>query len=71
MLFRMRSRRLADFIEPCLSSPAEKPPCGPKWIHEIKLMATESWRGEILPVCAYSPAMVTILPLGFRSLLGR
>ena len=24
------------FIEPCLPSPAEQPPAGPRWIHEIK-----------------------------------
>jgi ATP-dependent DNA ligase len=24
------------FIEPCLPSPADKPPAGPRWIHEIK-----------------------------------
>jgi ATP-dependent DNA ligase len=26
----------AGFIEPCLPSPADKPPSGAKWIHEIK-----------------------------------
>jgi ATP-dependent DNA ligase len=26
----------AAFIEPCLPSPADKPPCGSNWIHEIK-----------------------------------
>ena len=26
----------AGFIEPCLPSPAEKPPSGPGWVHEIK-----------------------------------
>jgi bifunctional non-homologous end joining protein LigD len=26
----------ADFIEPCLPRPANSPPTGPKWIHEIK-----------------------------------
>jgi bifunctional non-homologous end joining protein LigD len=40
MLFeRMRKRLAADrasFIEPCLPSPAPKPPAGPNWIHEIK-----------------------------------
>jgi bifunctional non-homologous end joining protein LigD len=30
-----RSRRI-DFVEPCLPSPAEKPPAGPDWIHKIK-----------------------------------
>jgi bifunctional non-homologous end joining protein LigD len=27
---------LSGFIEPCLPSPAERPPTGPHWIHEIK-----------------------------------
>ena len=26
----------ASFIEPCLLSPADKPPSGATWIHEIK-----------------------------------
>jgi bifunctional non-homologous end joining protein LigD len=26
----------AGFITPCLPSPAERPPTGPNWIHEIK-----------------------------------
>ena len=26
----------ARFIEPCLPSPADRPPSGPNWIHEIK-----------------------------------
>jgi bifunctional non-homologous end joining protein LigD len=26
----------ATFIEPCLPRPANKPPAGPGWIHEIK-----------------------------------
>jgi ATP-dependent DNA ligase len=40
MLFqRMRKRLAADrasFIEPCLPSPADNPPSGSNWIHEIK-----------------------------------
>jgi bifunctional non-homologous end joining protein LigD len=34
----MRKRLVADtkFIEPCLPSPADKPPSGCNWIHEIK-----------------------------------
>ena len=35
----MRKRLAADrasFIEPCLPSPADKPPSGADWIHEIK-----------------------------------
>ena len=29
-------RTPVGFIEPCLPSPADKPPVGPKWIHELK-----------------------------------
>ena len=39
LIERMRKRLSADrarFIEPCLPSPAEKPPSGSNWIHEIK-----------------------------------
>ena len=25
-----------SFIEPCLPSPADRPPAGPDWVHEIK-----------------------------------
>jgi ATP-dependent DNA ligase len=35
----MRKRLSADrasCIEPCLPSPADKPPSGSNWIHEIK-----------------------------------
>jgi len=35
-MLRLRGRRLADFIEPCLPSPINQPPAGPNWIHEIK-----------------------------------
>jgi bifunctional non-homologous end joining protein LigD len=34
-MLRMRAR-LAGFIEPCLPSPADRPPSGANWIHEIK-----------------------------------
>src|SRR6266545_6139712 len=37
--FRMLSRTPllpSGFIGPCLPSPAERPPTGPQWIHEIK-----------------------------------
>jgi bifunctional non-homologous end joining protein LigD len=27
---------VSAFIEPCLPSPAERPPSGPGWVHEIK-----------------------------------
>jgi bifunctional non-homologous end joining protein LigD len=39
LIERMRKRLPADrarFIEPCLPSPAEQPPSGSNWIHEIK-----------------------------------
>jgi bifunctional non-homologous end joining protein LigD len=34
----LRTRRMppAGFIEPCLPSPAERPPSDPGWVHEIK-----------------------------------
>src|SRR5215471_19846190 len=28
--------RVSAFIEPCLPSPADRPPSGPDWIHEVK-----------------------------------
>jgi ATP-dependent DNA ligase len=33
MLLRLRP---PGFIEPCLPSPAERPPTGADWVHEIK-----------------------------------
>src|SRR3954467_7490025 len=39
LIERMRKRLAADrasFIEPCLPSPADEPPAGSNWIHEIK-----------------------------------
>src|SRR3954469_1405691 len=39
LIERMRKRLSAErasFIEPCLPSPADKPPAGANWIHEIK-----------------------------------
>jgi ATP-dependent DNA ligase len=35
-MLRMRNRSSVGFVEPCLPSPAERPPAGPNWIHEIK-----------------------------------
>jgi bifunctional non-homologous end joining protein LigD len=32
----LRTRGTSHFIEPCVPSPAEEPPAGPQWIHEIK-----------------------------------
>jgi hypothetical protein len=37
MLLRSVHARPNAFIEPCLPSPAPKPPAGADWIHEIKL----------------------------------
>jgi bifunctional non-homologous end joining protein LigD len=34
-MLRLRTR-LNGFVEPCLPSPAECPPSGPNWLHEIK-----------------------------------
>jgi ATP-dependent DNA ligase len=36
MLSRMRTKPPDGFIEPCLPSPADKPPSGANWVHEIK-----------------------------------
>jgi bifunctional non-homologous end joining protein LigD len=33
---RPRSRPLSNFIEPCLPRPADRPPIGGDWLHEIK-----------------------------------
>jgi bifunctional non-homologous end joining protein LigD len=35
MLLRTR-RTPAGYIPPCLPSPAERPPSGASWLHEIK-----------------------------------
>jgi bifunctional non-homologous end joining protein LigD len=36
MLSRPRSRPLSHFIAPCLPRPADRPPIGRQWLHEIK-----------------------------------
>src|SRR5215472_7904565 len=36
MLLRSRWAAPSGFIEPCLPSPADRPPSGPDWVHEIK-----------------------------------
>jgi bifunctional non-homologous end joining protein LigD len=37
MSLRLRTaRRSLGFIEPCLPSPAKRPPAGPNWLHEVK-----------------------------------
>jgi bifunctional non-homologous end joining protein LigD len=35
-MLRRPSRSAVGFIEPCLPSPAAKPPAGAGWLHEIK-----------------------------------
>jgi bifunctional non-homologous end joining protein LigD len=35
-MLRMRNRSAVGFVEPCLPSPAKRPPAGANWIHEIK-----------------------------------
>jgi bifunctional non-homologous end joining protein LigD len=35
-MLRLRIRGISRFLEPCLPCPAERPPPGPEWIHEIK-----------------------------------
>jgi bifunctional non-homologous end joining protein LigD len=36
MSLRERTRPGLGIIEPCLPSPADRPPSGPGWLHEIK-----------------------------------
>jgi bifunctional non-homologous end joining protein LigD len=36
MSLRLRTRPTLGFVEPCLPSPAKRPPAGPNWLHEIK-----------------------------------
>jgi bifunctional non-homologous end joining protein LigD len=36
LLIKNKGASEAGFIAPCLPSPAERPPTGPRWIHEIK-----------------------------------
>jgi bifunctional non-homologous end joining protein LigD len=36
MSLRERTRPGLGIIEPCLPAPAERPPSGPGWLHEIK-----------------------------------
>jgi bifunctional non-homologous end joining protein LigD len=33
----LQRTRPSGFVEPCLPSPADRPPSGPGWVHEIKL----------------------------------
>jgi ATP-dependent DNA ligase len=35
-MLHVRIRRPVGYIAPCLPSRAERPPSGPKWLHEIK-----------------------------------
>jgi hypothetical protein len=54
MPLRLRSRPLAEFIEPCLPRPADRPPMGGDWLHEIKhdgfrIMARREGAGAPVP----------------------
>ncbi len=45
-----RSRLMSGFVAPCLPQPAQEPPAGPGWLHEIKhdgfrIMARRDGRG--------------------------
>ena len=53
-LLRPRVMRTPGFIQPCQPVPADQPPAGPDWIHEIKhdgyrLMARRDSVGLPLP----------------------
>jgi hypothetical protein len=55
---RMRERLAADresFIEPCLPSPADKPPSGSNWIHEIKHDGFPSFSIPALEELSFAP----------------
>ena len=88
LIERMRKRLSADrasFIEPCLPSPADKPPSGSNWIHEIKhdgfrLMARRdpvgrpSASGVAINATGARQSAVPIwelLPLAFRTFTSR
>jgi ATP-dependent DNA ligase len=45
MSLRVRTRPGLGIIEPCLPSPAEHPPSGPGWLHEIKHDGLETLMG--------------------------
>jgi ATP-dependent DNA ligase len=54
---------IAGFIQPCLPSPAERPPTGADWVHEIK---HDGYRLMVRPTaraCSSSPATAERFPL--------
>ena len=55
MSLRERTRPGLGVIEPCLPSPAEVPPSGPGWLHEIKHDASASWPAATKPASVSSP----------------
>ena len=57
---------LGQHIEPCLPRPADRPPAGRDWLHEIKHDGFRSWHGAMLPVCGSSRETAT-----FRGTLPR
>jgi Homeodomain-like domain len=61
-MLRMRPRP-NGFIEPCLPSPAPKPPAGDGWIHEIKLDGFRCQRAEALQRIAQGETQADIARL--------
>jgi hypothetical protein len=62
----MLLRRVAftDFWEPCLPSPAAKPPAGAGWVHEIKhdgfrMIVRRNLTQRTLPTFRPTPAQLT------------
>jgi ATP-dependent DNA ligase len=59
--------RLTGFIEPCLPSPAERPPAGDGWLHEIKhdgfrIMARRDNGGRVRLVTRHGNDFTTRFP---------
>jgi bifunctional non-homologous end joining protein LigD len=77
LIERMRKRLAAErasFVEPCLPSPADKPPSGSNWIHEIKhdgyrLMARRDPVGIRLTPNRYPLIVEAVNHLRVRSVL--
>jgi hypothetical protein len=73
LIERMRKRLAAEskFIEPCLPSPADKPPSGANWIHDIKhdgfrLMARRDPVGRWVPRGLCRSASARVIGLAAR-----
>jgi ATP-dependent DNA ligase len=68
---RLRTRGTSGHIEPCLPSPAERPPSGDGWLHEIKhdgirIMARRDGAGVRL-ITRHGNDFTTRFPLAQRS----